>query len=167
MSEFIHRGKTAYTAGELPKPGQKAPDFVLTKSDLSDVSLKDFQGKNIVLNIFPSIDTSTCATSVRRFNQLASAMQNTAVLCISKDLPFAQKRFCGAEGIDQVICLSEYKNSIFSENYKIRIESGSSMIGLFARAVLVIRPDGTIAHSELVSDVGHEPDYDAAIKAIV
>jgi thiol peroxidase len=167
MAHFIHRGKTATTSGEIPRPGQKAPDFVLTKSDLSDVSLSDFAGKNIVLNIFPSIDTSVCATSVRRFNQLASALQNTAVLCISKDLPFAQKRFCGAEGIDQVISLSEYKNTTFSDNYHLKIESGSTLIGLLARAVIVIRPDGTVSHSELVSDLGHEPDYEAAIKAIV
>jgi thiol peroxidase len=166
MAEFIHRGKTANTSGELPKAGDAAPSLVLTQSDLTDVSLSDYKGKNIVLNIFPSIDTNVCATSVRRFNQLASALQNTVVLCISKDLPFAQKRFCGAEGIQNVVCLSEYKNSFFSDNYHVRIEAGSSLIGLMARAVIVIGPDGRITHSELVQDIGHEPDYEAAIKAI-
>jgi thioredoxin-dependent peroxiredoxin len=166
MAQFTHRGNAAHTNGELPAVGQQAPNFDLTKSDLTDTSLADFAGKNIVLNIFPSIDTSVCAMSVRRFNQLASALQNTVVLCISKDLPFAQNRFCGAEGITNVLCLSEYKSNRFTDAYHVRIESGSALIGLMARAVIVINSQGLISYTELVQDVGHEPDYEAALKAI-
>jgi thiol peroxidase len=116
-----------------------------------------------VLNIFPSIDTSTCATSVRKFNALASAMENTVVLCISKDLPFAVKRFCIAEGLDNVVCLSQYKDQSFSENYNVDIVDGSSLIGLMARAIVVIDENGVVAHHELVSDISHEPNYDAVL----
>lgn len=165
MAKFIHRGNTANTNGDLPAIGQAAPDFILTRIDHTDATLADFKGKNIVLNIFPSIDTSVCATSVRRFNQLASALQNTEVLCISKDLPFAQKRFCGAEGIQNVTCLSEYKNDSFTDAYHVRIISGSHFTGLMARAVVVINAKGIVTHSELVSDLGHEPDYEAALLA--
>jgi thiol peroxidase len=163
MATILHREKTAHTSGELPSIGKAAPDFRLTKSDLKDVSLGDFHGKRIVLNIFPSIDTSTCATSVRKFNALASAMENTVVLCISKDLPFAVKRFCIAEGLDNVVCLSQYKDQSFSENYNVDIVDGSSLIGLMARAIVVIDENGVVAHHELVSDISHEPNYDAVL----
>lgn len=167
MTQFIHRGNTANTNGDLPIPGQTAPDFRLTKTDLSDAMLGSYEGKRIVLNIFPSIDTGTCAKSVREFNKLAASFSNTQVLCISKDLPFAQKRFCGAEGIDQVECLSEYKDDSFSRAYHVRIESGSSLVGLMARAVVVIDEQGKIIHSELVSDISQEPNYDAVAKVLV
>lgn len=146
--------------------GTKAPEFVLTKIDLTDVALSENRGKRVILNIFPSIDTSTCASSVRRFNTLASGLTNTVVLCISKDLPYAQKRFCGAEGIANVICLSEYKDNSFSDAYCIKIVSGSTLIGLFARSVIVINETGHIIYTELVHDVSHEPDYDAALKVL-
>jgi len=166
MAEFTHRGHTAHTNGDLPAIGSKAPDFKLTRKDLSDAQLSDYSGKRIVLNIFPSIDTSTCATSVRRFNELASALQNTVVLCISKDLPFAQNRFCGAEGIQNVETLSEYKDTSFGDAYHVRITSGSALTGLFARSVIVIDDKGIILHQELVYDVSHEPDYEAALKVL-
>jgi len=166
MSTFMHRGHTAETNGELPAVGSSAPDFRLTTIDLKDISIADYKGQNLVLNIFPSIDTSTCATSVRRFNQLASALKNTKVICVSKDLPFAQKRFCGAEGIENVICASEYKNNSFSDAYHVLITSGSSLIGLMARAVVVIDANGIVKHTELVPDIGHEPDYNAALESL-
>lgn len=163
MAHFIHRGHSAETQGNLPAAGSMAPSFRLTGQDLNDLTLEDFKGQRLILNIFPSIDTGTCATSVRRFNQLASALQNTRVLCISNDLPFAQRRFCGAEGIENVLTLSEYKDSSFSDNYGVKIISGSSLIGLMARAIVVIDEHGKVLHSELVSDIGREPDYEAAI----
>lgn len=166
MAQFIHRGNTANTSGELPIPGEHAPDFRLTKIDLSDAMLGSYAGKRIVLNIFPSIDTGTCAKSVREFNKMAASFDNTVVLCISRDLPFAQKRFCGAEGIDQVECLSEYKDDSFSNAYHVRITSGSSLVGLMARAVIVIDEEGKILHTELVSDISQEPNYEAVSKVL-
>lgn len=161
MAQFTHRGNTAHTSGSLPEVGQQTPDFTLTKVDLTDVTLDNYRGMRVVLNIFPSIDTATCATSVREFNKRAASLPNTKVLCISKDLPFAQKRFCGAEGIDQVECLSEYKNNSFSSSYHVAITSGSSLIGLMARAVVVIDENGKVLHTELVQDIGQEPNYEA------
>ncbi len=166
MAEFIHRGNAAHTSGDLPVIGKPAPDFRLTKIDLKDLSLADFKGKRIVMNIFPSIDTSTCATSVRKFNELASKMENTVVLCISNDLPFAQRRFCGAEGIENVMCLSEYKDRSFSNNYRVDITEGSSFIGLMARAIVVVDETGAILHTELVSDLSSEPNYDDVIEVL-
>jgi thioredoxin-dependent peroxiredoxin len=163
MSSVTHKGNTITLAGFLPAIGSKAPDFKLTKTDLTDVSLADFKGKQIVLNIFPSIDTGTCATSVRRFNQLASALPNTVVICVSKDLPFAHRRFCGAEGIADVVCASQYKDNSFSEAYGAEITSGSPLTGLFSRAVVVIDKDQNVIHTEQVSDISSEPDYEAAI----
>ena len=139
----------ANTIGSLPAVGSSAPDFTLTSNDMKDVSLREFAGKNIVLNIFPSVDTGICAASVREFNKRVASMQNTVVLCISKDLPFAQKRFCGAEGIDKVMTLSDYRSRGFGKSYGVElIDSG--FVGLFARAVIVINPSGKVKYTELV-----------------
>ena len=132
---------------------------------MKDVTLKDFAGKNVVLNIFPSVDTSTCATSVREFNKRVAAIDNTVVLCISKDLPFAQKRFCGAEGIDRAVTLSDFRNRGFGKSYGVELTS-SSFAGLFARAVVVIDASGKVKYTELVPQIGEEPNYEAALKAI-
>jgi len=153
------------TSGNLPSIGSPAPDFTLTGIDLKDVDLKNYAGKNVILNIFPSIDTRVCAISVREFNKRASALNDTVVLCISKDLPFAFKRFCGAEGIDQVVSLSDFRNKGFSKNYGVEMIDGG-MAGLFARAIVVIGKQGKVIHTELVSAIGQEPNYDAALKAV-
>ncbi|MDZ7650879.1 MAG: thiol peroxidase [Cytophagales bacterium] len=155
----------ANTIGNLPAIGSSAPDFTLTTNDMKDVSYREFVGKNIVLNIFPSVDTGICSASVREFNKRVASMENTVVLCISKDLPFAQKRFCGAEGIDKALTLSDYRNRGFGKSYGVElIDSG--FVGLFARAVVVIDPAGKVKYTELVPQIGQEPNYDAAVKAI-
>lgn len=164
MASITFRGTEVHTAGELPAVGSKAPDFKLTAGDLSDKQLSDYKGKNIILNIFPSIDTGTCATSVRTFNEKAGALQNTVVLCVSKDLPFAQGRFCGAEGIENVQTLSEYKDNSFSDAYQVKMTDGP-LTGLLSRAVVVIGSDGVIRYTEQVSEIADEPNYDAAISA--
>lgn len=164
MASITFRGTEVHTAGALPAVGSKAPDFKLTAGDLSDKRLSDYKGKNIILNIFPSIDTGTCATSVRTFNEKAGALQNTVVLCVSKDLPFAQGRFCGAEGIENVQTLSEYKDNSFSDAYQIKMTDGP-LTGLLSRAVVVIGSDGVIRYTEQVSEIADEPNYDAAISA--
>jgi thiol peroxidase len=153
---------TVHTSGELPAVGSIAPDFLLAANDLTDVSLKKFAGQNIVLNIFPSIDTGVCAMSVREFNKRAAEMHNTVVLCISKDLPFAFKRFCGAEGIDKVVTLSDFRNKGFSKDYGIEMLDGK-MAGCHARAVVVIDRQGKVKYTELVPVIGQEPNYDAAL----
>lgn len=155
----------ANTVGDLPVIGSSAADFTLTATNMKDVSLKDFTGKNVVLNIFPSVDTNTCGTSVREFNKRVAAMDNTVVLCISKDLPFAQKRFCGAEGIDRAVTLSDFRNRGFGKIYGVELTS-SSFAGLFARAVVVIDASGKVKYTELVPQIGEEPNYEAALKAI-
>ena len=156
---------TANLIGTLPAVGSAAPSFRLTANDMSDKTLNDFTGKNIILNIFPSIDTGTCATSTRKFNQYLASLQNTVVLCISKDLPFAQKRFCGTEGIDKAITLSDFRDRGFGKAYGVEL-TDSSFAGLFARAIVVIDPAGKVKYTELVPQVGEEPNYDAALKAI-
>jgi thioredoxin-dependent peroxiredoxin len=165
MASVILGGNAINTNGELPKTGSKAPDFNLIKNDLSVVSLSDFAGKQLVLNIFPSIDTSTCATSVRQFNEKAAHLDNTAVLCISRDLPFAQKRFCGAENISNVMTLSDFREGKFGKDYGLEMMQGG-FAGLHARAVIVIGIDGEIKYSELVPEIGNEPDYDVALNAL-
>jgi thiol peroxidase len=156
---------TANLIGTLPAVGSSAPNFTLTSNDMSDKSLKDFSGKNIILNIFPSVDTGVCAASTRKFNQYLASLQNTVVLCISKDLPFAQKRFCGAEGIDKAITLSDFRGRGFGKDYGVEL-TDSSFVGLFARAIVVIDPTGKVKYTQLVPQVGEEPNYDAALKAI-
>ncbi len=153
------------TNGELPIVGSTAPAFVLVANDLKEVSSASLAGKNVVMNIFPSLDTSTCATSVRTFNKRAADLQNTVVLCISKDLPFANRRFCGAEGIDKVMTLSDFRNLGFSKAYGVELVEGV-MVGLFARCVIVIGPDGRVKYTEMVSTIGQEPNYEAALSAI-
>jgi thiol peroxidase len=156
---------TVHTNGNLPPVGSIANDFTLTGIDLNDVSLSKFAGKNIILNIFPSIDTRVCAMSVREFNKQASSLDNTVVLCISKDLPFAFKRFCGAEGIDKVVSLSDFKKNGFAKDYGVEMIDGG-MAGLLARAIVVIGKDGKVVYTELVPAIGQEPNYDAALKAV-
>ncbi len=155
----------ANTIGELPSVGSTAPDFILTGSDLKDILSKQFEGKNIVLNIFPSVDTSTCAASVRQFNKRAASLTDTIVVCVSKDLPFAMRRFCGAEGIDRVMLASDFRNRGFSKNYGVELVDGG-FAGLCARAVVVIDSQGKVKYTELVPQIGQEPDYDAALSAI-
>ncbi len=155
----------ANTIGELPAIHSSAPAFVLTANDMKDVSLQDFAGKNVVLNIFPSVDTGVCATSVREFNKRVASLDNAVILCISKDLPFAQKRFCGAEGIDKAITLSDFRSRGFGKAYGVEL-ADSAFAGLFARAVVVLDPSGKVKHTELVPQIGEEPNYEAALKAI-
>jgi thiol peroxidase len=157
--------EVVHTNGELPAIGSTAPEFLLAGNDLTDMSVKNFSGKNIVLNIFPSIDTRVCAMSVREFNKRAAAANNTVVLSISKDLPYAFKRFCGAEGIDKVVTLSDFRNKGFSKNYGVEMLDGK-MAGLFARAIVVIDPHGKVKHTELVPVIGQEPNYEAALNAL-
>lgn len=156
---------TADLIGNLPALGSKAPDFILSANDMSDKHLKDFAGKNIVLNIFPSVDTRVCSTSVRKFNEMVASLQNTVVLCVSKDLPFAQKRFCGAEGIERAITLSDFRSRGFGKDYGVELTS-SGFAGLFARAIVVLDAAGKVKYTELVPQIGEEPNYDAALKAI-
>lgn len=165
MAVITLGGNPINTNGELPKTGSKAPDFQLIKQDLSTASLADFAGSKLVLNIFPSIDTSTCATSVRTFNAKASALENTKVLCISRDLPFAQKRFCGAEGLENVINLSDFNTGSFGKDYGLEIADGVFK-GLHARAVVVIDENGVVKHTELVPEIADEPNYESALAVL-
>lgn len=165
MATITLGGTPIHTSGELPAPGSKAPDFLLTKTDLSDVSLKDYSGKRVVLNIFPSIDTSVCATSVRRFNAEIDKIDNAVCLCASLDLPFAHARFCGTEGLDRVISVSELRNREFGERYGVRVIDGP-LAGLLARAVVIIDENGVVRHSQLVPEIKEEPDYEAALQVL-
>jgi thiol peroxidase len=165
MATITLRGNPVQTSGELPKAGTDAPGFRLVDGGLKDVSLHDYAGKNKVLNIFPSVDTPTCATSVRKFNERASALKDTVVLCISADLPFAQARFCGAEGLKNVVNLSLMRGRSFAKDYGVLMESGP-LEGLTARAVVVLDKHNKVLHTELVGEIAHEPDYDAALKAL-
>lgn len=165
MASITLGGNPINTSGELPKVGSKAPNFNLVKNDLSVATLADFAGSKLVLNIFPSIDTGTCATSVRTFNAKASALDNTKVLCISRDLPFAQKRFCGAEGLENVINLSDFKIGSFGKDYGLEIVDGP-LAGLSSRVVIVLDENGTIKYAEQVSEIADEPNYDEALAAL-
>ena len=165
MGTIKLRGTSVETAGDLPQNGSKASDFLLVKTDLSETTLKDYAGKNIVLNIFPSIDTPVCATSVRRFNADAGNRENTVVLCISADLPFAHSRFCGAEGLENVIGLSTFRDNNFGKDYGVIMTSGP-LAGLLSRAVVVIGSDGIVKYSEHVPDISQEPDYEAALTTL-
>ena len=166
MSKTAFKGSVVNLAGEFVKTGVTAPEFTMVKGDLSQFKLSDTKGKYVVLNIFPSLDTGVCATSVRKFNQLAAKMENTVVLAISKDLPFAQGRFCTTEGIENVIPLSDFRNpSDFDSNYGVLIADGP-LSGLLARSVVVINPAGEIVYTELVPEITQEPNYDAALAAI-
>ncbi|QIZ50906.1 thiol peroxidase [Dickeya zeae] len=166
MSTNVHfQGNPVPVAGSFPAADSKAPAFSLVAKDLSDVALSHYAGKRKVLNIFPSIDTGVCAASVRKFNQLASSLDNTVVLCVSADLPFAQSRFCGAEGLNNVVVLSTLRGAEFKENYGVAIAEGA-LKGLTARAVVVLDENDNVLHSELVNEITNEPDYDAAIAVL-
>ncbi|MBF0173486.1 MAG: thiol peroxidase [Magnetococcales bacterium] len=165
MASIKLKGNAINTCGNLPAVGAPAPDFNLTKTDLSDVSLKDFAGKKIVLNIFPSIDTPVCAASVRRFNEAVSKLKNTVVLCVSLDLPFAHGRFCGAEGLNNVISVTELRARGFGEVYGVRVVDGP-LAGLFSRAIVIINADGKVAYTEQVPEITQEPDYAKALAAL-
>lgn len=165
MAEIILQGATARTIGDLPPVGLAAPYFRLVRTDFTETGLQDFAGKNIVLNIFLSLDTSVCAASVRRFNMEGSESPNTVVLCISADLPFAHKRFCEAEGLNNVIPLSVFRSPEFGRDYGVTF-AGGPLTGLLSRAVVIIDRDGKIAYTEHVAELGREPDYDGALLAL-
>ena len=165
MSTVTLGGNPVHTNATLPAVGSVAPQFQLVGNDLSDVSLQDFKGQRVILNIFPSIDTATCATSVRTFNKMANDLENTKVLCISRDLPFAQKRFCGAEGLENVVNLSDFRDGSFGDAYGLTL-TDSALKGLHARAIVVVDENGVVSHTELVSEIANEPNYEAALKAL-
>jgi thioredoxin-dependent peroxiredoxin len=165
MASITLGGNPINTLGELPKVGSKLADFKLVKSDLSTASLADFTGKKLVLNIFPSIDTGTCATSVRKFNETAAKLDNTSVLCISRDLPFAQKRFCGSEGIENVVNLSDFQEGNFGKSNGLEIVNGP-LAGLHSRAIIVADENGTVLHTEQVAEIANEPNYEAALAVL-
>ena len=165
MAKFTLKGTPVNTSGNLPAKGNKAPDFTLVKSDLSNLSLSELKGKKIILNIFPSLDTSTCAIAMRKFNQLAAGKKGTMVLGISKDLPFAHGRFCSTEGITNVITLSGFRDSAFGKAYGVDIIDGA-MAGLYARGIVILDENGKVTYTQLVPEITHEPDYDAALAAL-
>jgi thiol peroxidase len=165
MANITLGGNPIHTSGELPAVGSSAPDFKLIQTDLSEVSLDSFKGSRLVLNIFPSIDTGVCATSVRTFNEKAGQLKNTKVLCISRDLPFAQKRFCGAEGLENVVNLSDFKAGQLGVDYGLNITDGP-LAGLHSRVIVVIDENGKIVHTEQVPEIAQEPNYDAALASL-
>lgn len=165
MAQITLKGNPINTSGKLPQIGTTAPDFVLTKTDLSDISLKDFAGKKIVLNIFPSVDTPVCAMSIRKFNSEIDKIDNAVAICASADLPFAHARFCGAEGIESAISVSELRNKEFGEAYGVRIVDGP-LSGLLARAVVVIDENGKVIYTQQVPEIAEEPDYDKALNMV-
>jgi thiol peroxidase len=165
MANITLEGNAIQTSGDLPAIGSQAPDFKLVKTDLSEVSLSDLSGKKVLLNVFPSIDTDVCAASVRRFNEEASKLDNTVVLCVSADLPFAAARFCGAEGLKNVDPASVFRSPQFGADYGLTIVS-PPLSGLLARAVVIIDEEGKVAYSELVPEIVQEPDYGDALAAL-
>ena len=165
MAAITLKGNKIHTVGDLPTVGSKAPDFSLVNSDLSDTTLADYKGKRVILNIFPSLDTDVCASSVRRFNLEAGKLDNTVVLCASMDLPFAHKRFCSTEGLDDVITLSGMRNQNFGNEYGVLIADGP-LAGLYSRAVVVLDEDGTVIYTEQVPEIVQEPDYEKALNSL-
>lgn len=165
MAAITLGGNAINTLGSLPKVGDKLTDFQLTRPDLSTATLADYRGTQLVLNIFPSIDTGTCAASVRKFNESASALKNTKVICISRDLPFAQKRFCGAEGIENVENLSDFKSGDFGKQNNLEMIDGP-LAGLHSRAVIVVNEEGVVTYTQQVSEIADEPDYEMALAAL-
>lgn len=165
MAKITLKGNPINTIGELPKIGSQAKDFTLVANDLSTKTLSDFKGKKLVLNIFPSIDTGTCATSVRNFNKSAAGLENTSVLCISRDLPFAQARFCGAEGIENVFMLSDYNTGNFGSSYGLSIVDGP-LAGLHSRSIVVINEAGEVVYTEQVAETTEEPNYVGALNSL-
>ncbi len=165
MASITLGGNPVHTSGELPAVGSQLADFKLVQNDLSIASLSNFAGKKLVLNIFPSVDTGTCATSVRTFNASASNLENTTVLCISRDLPFAQKRFCGAEGLENVVNLSDFQSGAFGKANGLEITDGP-LAGLHSRAIIVVDESGKVIHTEQVAEIANEPNYEAALAAL-
>lgn len=165
MSSIKLKGNPINTSGSLPAKGTKAQDFKLVKSDLSELKLSDLLGKKVVLNIFPSLDTGVCAASVRRFNKDASELDNTVVVCVSKDLPFAHGRFCTAEGLNNVVTASDFREGNFGRDYGVNIIDGP-LAGLHSRAVIVLDEQGVVKYTEQVPDIVQEPDYEAALQAL-
>ncbi len=165
MAQITLKGNPVNTVGELPALGSIAKNFTLVKTDLSSATLDDFKGKNVVLNIFPSVDTGTCAASVRRFNEEVSNLDNTVVLCISRDLPFAQGRFCGAEGIENVVMLSDFKTGAFGIDYGLQIADGP-LAGLTSRSIIVLDGNGKVIYTEQVAETVDEPNYAKAIESL-
>jgi thiol peroxidase len=164
MAQTALGGNPVNTIGDLPSVGSATPAFTVTKADLSDITPADLAGQRVVINIFPSLDTATCATTVRKFNELASGLDNTTVLCVSADLPFAQARFCGAEGLSNVTTGSTFRSD-FGTAYGVQMIDGK-LAGLMARSVVVLDENGTVVHSQLVPEVAQEPDYDAAVASL-
>ncbi len=165
MATITFKGNSIKTSGQIPQVGTKIPDFSLVATDLSTVKLSDYAGKKVVFNIFPSIDTGVCAASVRKFNEIAASKKDVKVLCISKDLPFAHKRFCGAEGIENVVSLSSFKDSNFEASFNLTIAEGP-LEGLFSRVLLVVDESGKIVYSEQVPEIAQEPDYEKALQVL-
>lgn len=165
MATITLKGNTVHTLGQLPAVGSTAPDFKLVKNNLSEASLSDYSGKNKILNIFPSVDTGVCAASVRKFNQEAASLKNTVVLNISADLPFAQARFCGAEGIQNCETLSSFRSS-FGKDYGLQM-TDSGLAGLLSRSVVVLSPDNKVLYTEQVPEIAQEPDYQKALKSVM
>lgn len=165
MANVTLGGNPLHTSGELPANGSHAADFSLVNNDLGTTSLENFKGKKLILNIFPSLDTGTCAASVREFNKKAAGLDNTTVLCISRDLPFAQKRFCGAEGIENVVTLSDYRDGSFGKNYGLELVDGP-LQGLHARSVVVLDENHNVVYTELVPEIKNEPNYESALAAL-
>lgn len=162
MAEITLKGNKINTIGNLPEMGAKAANFAMTKTDLSEASLANYAGKKVIMNIFPSVDTGTCAASVRQFNQQAAQLDNTVVLCISRDLPFAQGRFCGAEGIENVEMLSDFKTGEFGKKYGLEIENGP-LAGLHSRCIVVLDENGVVKYTEQVAETVDEPNYEKAL----
>lgn len=165
MASITLGGNPVHTSGELPAVGSKLADFKLVQNDLSVATLSTFAGKKLVLNVFPSVDTGTCAASVRKFNESASGLENTTVLCISRDLPFAQKRFCGAEGLENVVNLSDFQEGAFGKANGLEIVDGP-LAGLHSRVIIVVDATGTVTHTEQVAEIANEPNYEAALAAL-
>jgi thiol peroxidase len=165
MAQIKFKGNPINTVGTLPAVGKPAPEFKLTKTDLSDVGLKDFKGKKVILNIFPSIDTGVCATSVRKFNQEAANLPNAVVVGVSRDLPFAHKRFCGAEGIQNVVTTSDLRDGTFGKSYGVTMTEGP-LAGLLSRSIVVLDENGVVKYTEQVPEITQEPDYAKALAAV-
>lgn len=165
METVYFKGTPVHTYGEVPEVGSKAPDFTLVTKDLAEINLADFAGKRLVLNVFPSLDTPVCAASVRRFNKDAADIDNVAVVCVSMDLPFAMSRFCVAEGIENVVAASAFRSPEFAHNYGLQLTDGP-LAGLLARCVLIIDENGKVIYRDLVDEITHEPDYEAAVKVL-
>ena len=165
MAQVTLKGNPFHTSGELPKVGTPAPGYALVRTDLAEVGPKDYAGQRVVLNIFPSLDTPTCAASVRKFNARANEKPNTTILCVSADLPFAQKRFCGAEGLDNVVPVSSFRSQDFGAAFGVTLVDGP-LKGLLARAVVVVDEAGKVIHTELVPEIANEPDYNAALAVL-